>query len=496
MRKQLSIIFSVIILTGFLLQRSFQPQALAVDSGYYHTNGRQIVNANGAEVKIAGINWFGLETANYAPHGLWGRSYKEMMDQIKSLGYNTIRLPFSNQVFDSGSIPNGIDFSKNPDLQNLKPIQIMDKIIAYAGQINLKIILDRHRPDPGSQSSLWYTGAYPESKWISDWQMLASRYNNNSTVIGMDLHNEPHDNATWGSGDQGTDWQMAATRAGNAILAINPNLLIIIEGIQNYNGNYYWWGGNLAGVKDHPVTLSIPNRVVYSTHDYPSSVSGQPWFNDSNYPNNLNAVWDQNWGYIAKNNIAPVLLGEFGSKLQTQSDQQWLDSLTNYLKSNNISWTFWSLNPNSGDTGGILLDDWISVDQNKQNKLSSIQSSLPVSNSNPSPIPTPTPSPTASPNASLNIWWPTNGVSLTGTQPFKTVVDNLPLSGYQMFWQVDNGQLNLMNDNQTDWPHKEASVNLSGWTWRGNGPYNINFVAKDLTGKVLNQSSVNIYVTH
>lgn len=487
------------MLFGFPLQS----KAFA-DSGYYHTNGPQIVNSSGAEVKIAGINWFGLETANYAPHGLWSRSYKEMMDQIKSLGYNTIRLPFSNQAFDANSTPNGIDFSKNPDLQNLKPIQIMDKIIAYAGQINLKIILDRHRPDSSSQSSLWYTNSYPESRWISDWQMLARRYNNNATVIGADLHNEPHDNATWGSNEPATDWKLAAQKAGNAILSVNPNLLIIVEGIQNYNGNYYWWGGNLMGVRDYPVTLSIPNRIVYSPHDYPSSVSGQSWFNDINYPNNLPAVWDKNWGYITKNNLAPVLLGEFGSKLQTQSDQKWFDSLVNYLKTANTSWTFWSLNPNSGDTGGILMDDWISVDQNKQNKLASIQSSLPVNSSSPiptpssspSPSPTPTPSPSASPNANLNIWWPTNGVSLTGTQPFKTVVDNLPLSGYQMFWQVDNGQLNLMSDSQTDWPHKEATVNLSGWRWRGNGPYNINFVAKDLTGKVINQNGVSIYVAH
>jgi endoglucanase len=38
-----------------------------------------------------------------------------------------------------------------------------------------------------------------------------------------------------------------------------------------------------------------------------------------------------------------------------------------------MSWTFWSLNPNSGDTGGILLDDWVSVHQGKQDVLRQIQ---------------------------------------------------------------------------------------------------------------------------
>ncbi|HEY7414686.1 MAG TPA: hypothetical protein VH593_05815, partial [Ktedonobacteraceae bacterium] len=46
--------------------------------GYWHTNGAQILDANNQPVRIAGINWFGLETPNYAPHGLWSRSYKDM----------------------------------------------------------------------------------------------------------------------------------------------------------------------------------------------------------------------------------------------------------------------------------------------------------------------------------------------------------------------------------------------------------------------------------
>ena len=35
----------------------------------------------------------------------------------------------------------------------------------------------------------------------------------------------------------------------------------------------------------------------------------------------------------------------------------------------NSHWTFWALNPNSGDTGGLLKDDWVSVNQAKYNLL-------------------------------------------------------------------------------------------------------------------------------
>ncbi len=71
------------------------------------------------------------------------------MNQMKDLGFNTIRLPFSNDTIHSTGTPNGIDFSKNSDLQGLTAMQIMDKIVAYAGEIGLKIILDHHRNDSG-----------------------------------------------------------------------------------------------------------------------------------------------------------------------------------------------------------------------------------------------------------------------------------------------------------------------------------------------------------
>ena len=34
-----------------------------------------------------------------------------------------------------------------------------------------------------------------------------------------------------------------------------------------------------------------------------------------------------------------------------------------------MSFTYWSWNPNSGDTGGIALDDWYSVNETKMNIL-------------------------------------------------------------------------------------------------------------------------------
>src|SRR5258708_3596 len=63
----------------------------AAGTGPWHTSGSQILDSNNQPVKIAGVNWFGLETTTYAPHGLWTRKLQDMMNQMKTLGFNTIR---------------------------------------------------------------------------------------------------------------------------------------------------------------------------------------------------------------------------------------------------------------------------------------------------------------------------------------------------------------------------------------------------------------------
>ena len=336
---------------------------------YLHASGTQILDSHGNAVRLTGLNWFGLETSTYCPHGLWARSLSSLLDQIKSRGYNCLRVPYCNQLFDPGSTPNGIDYNLNPDLVGLTGPQILDKLVAGCQARGLKIILDRHRPDSGGQSALWYTSQYSEQRWISDWQMLAARYAGNDTVIGCDLHNEPHDPATWGDGNLSTDWRLAAERCGNAILSVNPKLLIIVEGIQTVNGDSYWWGGNLEAAGASSVQLSVPGQLVYSVHDYCASVYGQSWFYAPNYPANLPGVWDRHWGYLVKNGLAPVYVGEWGTLDQTASDQQWFQSLANYIGANGLSFTYWCLNPDSGDTGGLLEDDWQTVHPDKQSVL-------------------------------------------------------------------------------------------------------------------------------
>ncbi|MEM0909289.1 MAG: glycoside hydrolase family 5 protein, partial [Pseudomonadota bacterium] len=326
--------------------------------GPLSTSGRAITDETGQPVDIYGVNWFGFETDVYTVHGLWARNWKGMMDEIVSMGFNTIRVPFSGDLVASGGgEPSGINASLNPSLTGLNGLQILDKIVAYADEIGLSIILDYHRGEAGNgpnANGLWYGGNRTEADVIAEWEAMAARYSSAPAVIGADLINEPF-NATWGDGTA-TDWAAAAERIGNAVHTYAPHWLILVEGISVYDGDPYWWGGNLQGVKERPVTLEVPHKVVYSPHDYPASVHPQPWFTNGS---DLTAKFRQNWGFIAEENIAPVVVGEWGSRLQTDEDQVWASAITNYMKAQDISWLWWALNPNSADTGGVLEDDWV-----------------------------------------------------------------------------------------------------------------------------------------
>ena len=128
----------------------------------------------------------------------------------------------------------------------------------------------------------------------------------------------------------------------------------------------------MRGAGTHPVNLKVNDRLVYSPHEYPASVFAQPWFSDPSYPSNLPGLWDATFGYLAKSGVAPVWIGEFGTRLQTDSDKKWLTALAGYVKDRSLSFAYWCWNPNSGDTGGILQDDWNTVNQDKQSVIAPV----------------------------------------------------------------------------------------------------------------------------
>lgn len=381
-----------------------------------------IVDVNGNEVKLAGTNWSGFEASISTLEGLYNRDMEAMLLQIKEIGFNHIRVPWHNGIISDDSLIANVNFngyksdvdpfniSTPPndwgpftnlyflDFDVVRPLDVLDYMVQWCQDNDMRIVLDNHsrEPDGFKEEELWYTDSVPHEQWIADWVFMAERYKDYPAVVAMDLNNEPHGStdttlydsyAAWGSGDIANDWKMAAQECGNAILEVNPNVLIFIEGIEQYftpegEETNYWWGGNLQGARDYPVILSDMSKLVYSPHEYGPTVFEQDWFLEPDFPGNMEGIWETQFNFINSTGIDvgggnitkfPLYIGELGIRDQESVlDVAWYETFTQYIADQNLHWAYWTFNPNSGDTGGILSSDWLTVEEWKTDYLQPI----------------------------------------------------------------------------------------------------------------------------
>ena len=311
------------------------------------------------------------------------------------------------------------DFVKEDGKTEKNSMEIFDIIIQKCKKYGIKALIDVHSPashNSGHNYNLWYyeptaedcdgmaVGAFSgkEITW-DDWKdsitWLAEKYANDDTILAYDLKNEPHGKrgyngtecpanmAKWDDSTDKNNWKYSAEECAKSILKVNPHALILIEGIEQspmldkgvtWNDadvfqpkagqeKWYgaWWGGNLRGVKKLPV-LPDSGQIVYSPHDYGPSVYAQSWF-DKNFDTEtlLDDYWRETWAYINEENIAPLLIGEWGGHMDEGKNQKWMELLRDYMIENHINHTFWCLNPNSGDTGGLLDPTFMNWDDEK-----------------------------------------------------------------------------------------------------------------------------------
>ncbi len=415
--------------------------AVAVDDNnddWLHAKGSRLYDMNGNEVWLTGANWFGFNCSENCAHGLYATDVDKFLEAVADHGINVLRFPISSELLVSwmeGS-PNevsSVQASYNPptdvvgedgtvtpagtygdinrdfvleDGKTLKnSMEIFDIIMQKCKKYGIKAFIDIHSPDAnnsGHNYEIWYgLAGITTDVWIDSLVWLADKYSNDDTLIGYDLKNEPHgkrgytgdscpDNiAKWDGSTDENNWAYAATKCANAILEVNPNALIFIEGVEQYpktdKGFTYdtpdiwdapadkspwygaWWGGNLRGVRDFPVVPdSGTSQIVYSPHDYGPSVYAQTWFDkDFTTQTLLDDYWYDTWAYIVEEDIAPLLIGEWGGHMDGDKNQKWMELLRDYMIENHISHTFWCLNPNSGDTGGLLGVDFVTWDDEK-----------------------------------------------------------------------------------------------------------------------------------
>lgn len=381
---------------------------------WLHVNeNAEVVDMDGNPVWMTGVNWFGYNVGSQIFDGAWSANVHHCLDLIADHGFNLLRVPMSTQIllqWKNGEPDPIIKLNEyeNPELTlegveggtPMYSFDIWNQVVKWCRENGIKIMMDIHSATTnaaGHNYALWYDPNYSTDDWLEALAWFADYYKDDDTVIAIDLKNEPHGKtddgifAKWDGSSDENNWRYAAERGAKACLDQNPNLLIMVEGIEVYPkfeegeswashsvdytrypwSPYYgaWWGANFRGAREFPVDLGEhQSQLVYSPHDYGPEVWAQDWFyldEDKTFSREtlLEDYWYDTWAYLVEEKISPLLMGEWGGWVDDEHDKtgenrHWLKEIRDYMIDKRIHHTFWCFNENSSDTGGLVYDNF------------------------------------------------------------------------------------------------------------------------------------------
>ncbi|OQR82883.1 cell 5A endo-1,4-betaglucanase [Achlya hypogyna] len=373
---------------------------------YQSKNGRIVAVAkNGTEVAIGikGTNWFGMETMDAIPFGLWqndnnGTTVFDVAAFLSKHKFNSVRLPVCAQHLLKNTPPKAGLVNKMTnralDLTSyMTTLQSLIQALAYR-QITVLISMHTLLPQPLASGGLWYNADVTEDDFLDAIDVLTTGLCSDAywNVIGIDLKNEPH-KATWGTGTA-TDWVIGARKIGNHMLAGCPNWLAFVEGIYTEKHavtlddgsviNYAdWWGSGLQQAGNQTVILSKANKLVWAPHYYNPGVYPMAYFydnpkkftelDDATLTKNIRAVMTDSFGYLVGDNAA-LVLGEFAGLYATdlhplKTTKRATDATIDVMVADRYAGGYmWSLNPesayqyNPGSVQGTFYEGLVGLD--------------------------------------------------------------------------------------------------------------------------------------
>ncbi|GLE09584.1 hypothetical protein PINS_up021312 [Pythium insidiosum] len=385
---------------------------------YVSKNGQIFAVAkNGTEVPVGikGVNWFGMETGVYVPFGLWenqenGTSVYEIASFLSRNKFNSVRLPVCVKSLLKNTPPQKdlVNLNSNRAMNVTTYMSTLKSILEALAFRHVSVMISVHTLDPKKSGGAWYSDdlGVSEDDFLDSIDLLTKNLCNEKywNVIGLDLKNEPHE-CSWGG--KAPDWNKGAKKIADRMLKGCPNWLAFVEGVNGQHsitiggtaGIYFdWWGGGLQGVKETPLELSQPDKIVWAPHYYNTgvdpawylydggkkqgdrSLAGYKELDDKTLKANIRATMDDMFGFLAKDKKYAVVLGEFaGLYAKDKHPMKTTKRTTDFtieiaLEDDYAGGYMWSLNPESAYqfnpadtyghfTEGLLSDDWLTPDQ-------------------------------------------------------------------------------------------------------------------------------------
>eukprot|EP01018_Ginkgo_biloba_P035991 Gb_20405 [translate_table: standard] len=230
----------------------------------------------------------------------------------------------------------------NPDLLDLSVIETYKRVVSSLGASGLMVILDNHNSKPewccssNDGSGFFGDKYFNPDVWVKGLTTVASTLNGTSQVVGMSLRNELR-----GHKQNKKDWYKYMQRGAEAVLKANPNVLVIVSGL-NFDTNL-----NFLSFK--PVSLSFKEKLIFELHWY-AFTDGQAWANGN--PNQVcgsvtTSVINRGGFLFTPNKTytAPLFKSEFGidQRGQNINDNRYISCFLAFAAENDLDWAYWAL---------------------------------------------------------------------------------------------------------------------------------------------------------
>ncbi|KAE9373559.1 glycoside hydrolase family 5 protein, partial [Stipitochalara longipes BDJ] len=349
--------------------RSFQPLP-------FSSSDRWIVDANGNNVPVVGINWPGAADT-MLPEGLGYQSIADIVQWLTDTGFNTVRLTFAIEMVDD-ILDNGGDvtlsdtltkalgqengtiilakiISNNPQFTaNTTRLQVFDAVAAGLAAQNIYVHLDNHVSKAMWCCSLtdgnsWFGDTYFDTdKWIRGLSYMATHGKANwQTFSSMGLRNELRPALTGAPNLQPytwSTWKTYMTAAASAIYSTNPDVLIYFSGLESdFNIEPAVGGSTLLdpGFSFDVASYEWAHKLVFEMHEYDENIS-------SSCP--IYETILESFGADATTrttgNRGPLVISEWGHD-ETDASDAWQSAysqcLTQFMVDRQLGWMLWVL---------------------------------------------------------------------------------------------------------------------------------------------------------
>ncbi|XP_022957688.1 uncharacterized protein LOC111459153 [Cucurbita moschata] len=287
--------------------------------------------------------------------GLDKRPLKELASEITNRQFNCVRLTWSVHMFTRyayecvGDVLDGLDIADvksgvakhNPEILKMTVAKAFQTVINCLGSEGIMVILDNHISQPRWCCSLddgngfFGDRNFNPNEWLQGLSFVAAQFTCNPHVVGMSLRNELR-----GPFTNNDAWCYYMRRGSQLIHRINPNLLIIISGL-----NY---GNDLSQLKKRPLGYTFQNKVVLEAHLY--SFSGD---NESKFVkkplniicNEIMEKFEREAGFVVDmKNPYPLFISEFGYNQSggNEAENRFMSCFLARIAEKDIDWALWA----------------------------------------------------------------------------------------------------------------------------------------------------------